>query len=325
MQFEVDVLLLVDHIAQVQAVEQALQQRGSSKPINVYIKIDSGYRRAGLTIDSPALPKLVNKIIGGDLVAIWGVYSHAGHAYGSSDVSQAEAFLSEEVKSVNEAAKIIRNLLSSSQKGERHRKKLMLSVGCTPTAHAAGKTSSNLARQLEGDLELHAGNYSFLDLQQVATGAIADSYNSALHRCALRVLATVISVYPGRGSDGKVKTETNESASEDDEALCNAGGIALSKDTGPLPGYGFVILPEQYQGWKIARVSQEHGIMTLEKKGPLQAQKGTKRVQIGDRIQIIPQHACMVAAAHPHYFIIDSSKKENIPTIQDIWIPWKGW
>lgn len=62
-----------------------------------------------------------------------------------------------------------------------------------------------------------------LDLQQLHTGLIDRS------RIAQRVLATVISYYPGRGEGGL------------DEALCDAGAIAMSKDTGPSGGFGDVI------------------------------------------------------------------------------------
>ena len=56
------------------------------------------------------------------------------------------------------------------------------------------------------------GNYPMLDLQQLHTSLISPS------DIAQRILATVVSYYPGRGENGQ------------DEALCDAGAIAMSKD-----------------------------------------------------------------------------------------------
>ena len=141
---------------------------------------------------------------------------------------------------------------------------------------------------------LVAGNYPLLDLQQVSTG-MADQA-----RVAHRVLATVISYYPGRGPNGE------------NEAMCDAGAIAMSKDTGPSGGFGDVV----GRKWKLYKVSQEHGILRSVSEGdPL---------RVGEQIQIIGQHACLIAAAHPWYYITDSSSGLG-DTVVDVWVPWKGW
>jgi D-serine deaminase-like pyridoxal phosphate-dependent protein len=61
-----------------------------------------------------------------------------------------------------------------------------------------------------------------------------------------KVLATVISYFPGcgGGADGT------------DEALCDAGAIAMSKDRGLRASYGGVV----GKPWRFGRISQEHGI-----------------------------------------------------------------
>jgi len=136
-----------------------------------------------------------------------------------------------------------------------------------------------------------------LDLQQVHTGLVDSS------RIAQKVLATVISYYPGRGAGGT------------DEALCDAGGIAMSKDTGPIKGYG------QVNGgtWSLASVSQEHGTLTQGSGG------NSCTLKIGDKVEIVGQHACMIAAAHPWYYIVDSSVAGDADRVVDVWVPCKGW
>lgn len=136
-----------------------------------------------------------------------------------------------------------------------------------------------------------------LDLQQIHTNLIDSSC------IAQKVLATVISYYPRRGAGGV------------DEALCDAGGIAMSKDTGPIKGYGRV----NGGTWSLESVSQEHGILAQMSGGD------SGSIQIGDKVEIIGQHACMIAAAHPWYYIIDSSTAEGAGRVVDVWVPCKGW
>lgn len=115
--------------------------------------------------------------------------------------------------------------------------------------------------------------------------------------------ATVISYYPGRGQDGA------------DEALCDAGAIAMSKDTGPSGSFGEVVGSE----WKLGRVSQEHGILVCN------APAAADTLKLGDIVHIVGQHACLILAAYPWYYIVDSDAEDGGKLVQDIWVPWKGW
>jgi len=136
-----------------------------------------------------------------------------------------------------------------------------------------------------------------LDLQQIHTSLVDSS------RVAQKVLATVISYYPGRGADGT------------DEALCDAGGIAMSKDTGPIKGYGWV----NGGSWFLKNISQEHGILAQG------SGSNSGSIKIGDKVEILGQHACMIAAAHPWYYIVDSSAVDDADRVVDVWVPSKGW
>ncbi|KAK0465059.1 putative serine dehydratase domain-containing protein [Desarmillaria tabescens] len=198
-----------------------------------------------------------------------GFYGHAGNSYASTSLSEASSFLSGEVQA-----------------------KLGLEAPKTP--FVLSETRATLATLLHGTLELHAGNYPMLDLQQQHTTLIDKS------RIAQRVRATVVSYYPGRGKDGT------------DEALIDAGAIAFSKDTGPSGGYGDVL----GKAWRVGRISQEHGILTRTDNGP--------KLQLGEVVDIVGQHACLIAAAYPWYYIVDSDI-ENGEKIVDVWVPWKGW
>jgi D-serine deaminase-like pyridoxal phosphate-dependent protein len=131
-----------------------------------------------------------------------------------------------------------------------------------------------------------------LDLQQKHTSLVSSE------RIAQRVIATVISTYPGRGAGGG------------DEAMCDAGCIAMSKDTGPSGGYGDII----GKPWQLTRMSQEHGILT-----PIEP--GATKLKCGEMVEIVGQHACLIAAAYPWYYVIEDGGR----TVVDVWVPWKGW
>lgn len=63
--------------------------------------------------------------------------------------------------------------------------------------------------------------------------------------------------------------------------MCDAGAIAMSKDSGPISGYGEVI----GKPWKLGRISQEHGTLTRETSGEKAALKD-EGLEIGSTVQV---------------------------------------
>jgi len=142
-----------------------------------------------------------------------------------------------------------------------------------------------------------------LDVQQLATSLISHS------DLAISILSRVVSKYELR-----------------DEAMCDAGALAVSKDTGPLAGYGHVVWPERLQGWDLGRISQEHG--TLVRRAGAEGSNGSgngkvekEEVEIGDLIRIVPQHACLACASYPWFYVVEDGGEEVV----DVWVPCKGW
>ncbi|KAG6868602.1 hypothetical protein C0993_000628 [Termitomyces sp. T159_Od127] len=282
--------ILVDHPDQVRFIEKFECARCSPKRWSTFVKIDGGqrYQRAGVVTGTPQFEELLSLLFLSPAISVYGFYSHAGDSYASTSFSEASTFLSAEMEAVNTAAKAALVALAESSDRTVHQQPFVLSVGSTPTAHAASSETSNmLSATLSGVLELHAGphvqtnsvyisnilcylgNYPMLDLQQQHTRLVDEENISQ------RVRATVISYYPGRGKGGE------------DEALIDAGAIAFSKDTGPSGGYGNVI----GKSWRVGRISQEHGILTRIPGSPVE-----ERLEIGSQVEVIGQHACLVAA-----------------------------
>jgi D-serine ammonia-lyase len=52
---------------------------------------------------------------------------------------------------------------------------------------------------------------------------------------------------------------------------------------------------------------------------------GGERLKLGTIVHLVAQHACLTAANHPWYYIIDSDIEGGDEKVVDIWIPWKGW
>ena len=119
------------------------------------------------------------------------------------------------------------------------------------------------AMRVAGVTECRPGNYVFHDASQVALGTCA------VEDCALTVLATVVSApAPGR-------------------AVVDAGSKTLSSDPlRPRPGGYGQILGQQS---RIEKLSEEHGVVAV-------AEGETFRV--GERVRILPNHACVVANLH---------------------------
>jgi D-serine deaminase-like pyridoxal phosphate-dependent protein len=270
-----DILLLVDNEKQITFLEEAQ----SEKPWNIFIKLDVGARRAGVDPGSPALRSLVSRAEASSAVNVYGFYCHANHSYGGKTRAEAESMLNHEVESLVGAAQLV-----------PHRK-LVLSLGATPTAHVVKSLQAKIPDNAV--LELHAGNYPCNDLQQVSTGVVDEADQAG------RVIADVCSVYPERN-----------------EALVNAGVTALSRETSPAyPGFGRVI---GNPGWGVVRMSQEHGIIGQVVEGGKEGAE--KTFEFGQRLHLYCNHICITAAAFHVYFMVD---EDDI--VRETWVPWKGW
>lgn len=72
------------------------------------------------------------------------------------EFEQAAGFLSSEVEAVNKAAGLALSIVGGTPE-------FVLSVGSTPTAHAAtAETRARLEAELHGKLELHAGEFGLV-------------------------------------------------------------------------------------------------------------------------------------------------------------------
>ena len=151
-----------------------------------------------------------------------------------------------------------------------------------------------MAERLDGVTELRTGVNMFGDLFQAAIGTHGPD------DIALTVLASVIGRRPSANM-----------------LLVDAGGLALSKDrstaaTDADAGYGQVRdLDGRPIGATVATVYQEHGVVVGE--APIDR-------PVGSRLRIAPNHACMTAAAHDRYYVVEGGD-----AVEAIWTRVNGW
>ncbi|VVT49350.1 uncharacterized protein SAPINGB_P002227 [Magnusiomyces paraingens] len=301
--------LFVDDVGQLELIDTAAIPDDS--PWQVVVKIDADEHRAGARVGTPEFEALIKEIESSPLATLRGFYAHAGMSYDAWDLAAVQQHLARELGAVTGAATSARTILKS----ESH--SFLLSIGATPTAHALSHPDVQALAQtgLHADdtLELHAGNFVALDLQQVSTSL------AALDDVACWLQAETVGYYPTRGVSGGP------------EYLLNAGVLALTRE----PGHGDPSKVEMARGlararvpweasttgWVISRVSQEHGI--LERVGPVtgsESEAELKPWKLGDKVALYPQHACIIAAMHKFYFVVDGGD-----TVVDVWEPWKFW
>ena len=314
------VTVMIDHVDQLPALKHFKALAGF--PARVFVKIDAGTHRAGVVPSSKQMASLLHSIVSmedaGDL-AFTGYYTHAGHSYGGSSPDDAMSMLKAEIDVCKAAAS---HAPVQSFRGKR----VVLSVGASPTALSiqnlqSGKVSSNAATSLQEamdldqasfELELHAGVYPLLDMQQIATRA-RHFDGDPCDAIALTILAEVCSLYPERDWP---------------EALIAAGTVALGREPcKDYDGWG-VVTPgsiEDGAGFGgsrliVSRLSQEHGILAFENN----SQHRNIPVKVGQKIRIWPNHACIASSGYSRYLIVDS-KSENPDEIKDVWPRWRGW
>lgn len=237
-------------------------------PFQVMIEIDTGDARGGVAPSSPALIDIARAISSGGRARVAGVFTHAGQSYDRRDPSAIAAIAEEERAGLVAAAARLRDAGFECE---------TISVGSSPTAVHA--------RHLTGVTEMRPGVYMLGDLYQAGIGTCR------VEDIALSVLASVISHRPA-----------------DNVLLIDAGALALSKDrsTEKLDegdcGFGLVCdaaTGAPIAGLRVAAVSQEHGKVTAPTPLPFE------RLSIGSRVRVLPNHACITAAGHDGYWVLD--------------------
>jgi D-serine deaminase-like pyridoxal phosphate-dependent protein len=144
-----------------------------------------------------------------------------------------------------------------------------VSLGSTPTVEYVA--------QVERVTEIRPGTYVFYDRMQAHLGACS------LDDCAATVVCTVVS----RPSE--------------DLAVIDGGSKTFATDVPPgaeplnLKGFGHVV---GYPGVVLERLTEEHGMLALD---------GKCELEVGDTLQVIPNHICSTVNLHDEVYLVDAT------------------
>jgi D-serine deaminase-like pyridoxal phosphate-dependent protein len=215
-----DLRLVVESTAGIEALTRAATNQ--QRKISVFIEIDVGLHRCGVTADNPHLLELARRISDSPALHFIGLLSHAGHAYAAAD------------------ADAVRQIAADEQQQLTRAKEQLLSCGTPVPEISVGSTPTVLASDTyDGITEIRPGNYVFLDRTPLRLGL------ATIKQVALTVLATVVS----RNDQFLIIDAGSKVLSSDRGAHGTAGS----------GGYGEAYFGDE--ALQVVRLSEEHGFI----------------------------------------------------------------
>lgn len=237
--------------------------------LNVFVKIDTGYNRSGISFtDTKTIDNVIKKINQSPKLNLCGLFTHAGHTY--------KAKSGEELSNIHRNS--INHLVSLKKRFQDVSDKIIISMGDTP--------GCTMEDYFEGVDEIRPGNFTFYDVMQYEHGICGAD------KIAVCLACPVVSVHRGRK-----------------EAVVYGGGIHLSKDRllnkSGQPYFGLVVQffdkrwGQPLKDCYVKSLSQEHGIIRL-------SEQVLKDIKLGDLLGLLPVHSCLTANLMKEYLTLDS-------------------
>lgn len=219
----VDLVVLLDNVAQARAVAEASVTSGVVIP--ALLEVDCDGHRGGVLPGSPDVTAIAAALDGAELR---GVLAHAGESYScytrdalveAAEAERAAAVqVAEDLRAAGHACPVV-------------------SIGSTPTAHAVA--------DLTGVTEVRAGNFVFFDLVMAGIGVCS------VDDLALSVVVTVIGHRPGRIMTDGGWMATSRDRGTARQPVDQGYGLVAPLDGPPFPDL------------LMTDASQEHGTLSL--------------------------------------------------------------
>ncbi len=229
--------------------------------VGVWIKIDTGYHRTGLSSDDKQIEALIQQIRSSNHLIFKGFLTHAGHTYYAKGQS--------EILNIMVSAR--KQMTALKDQYQDSGSPVLLSYGDTP--------SCSLATDFSGFDEIRPGNFVYYDVMQYHLGSCA------LDDIAVAIACPVVAKHKQRNEiviyGGGVHLSK--------EFIAGDNGFKL---------YGYVVeikdksWGEPIAGAYVSSLSQEHGIVYLPA-------SDFHRFKEGDLLGVLPIHSCMPANLLP--------------------------
>lgn len=263
---KINLSILVDHPDTITLLKSQLHTQ-----VKVFIKIDTGYGRAGVPVSSfETIEKMVRDISNSEYLFFQGLLTHAGNTYTTGTHSEIREIFQNSIIDLNQ----IKQRLKTNGFDN-----CLLSVGDTPAC--------SIMDEFNAVDEVRPGNFSFYDLVQENLGVCSPD------DIAVTVACPVIGKY-----------------SERKEIVIYGGAIHFSKDVLRVNDktiFGY-LAPWKNNKWQgidkdtyIYSLSQEHGKIKLP-------EHLFQEIQIGDILTFYPVHSCLTAHAHRYYLSLSGKK-----------------
>ncbi len=262
--------LLVESAYSVQFLDTNLKSS-----VDIWIKIDSGARRTGITVTNASLVADICQIIQrSSFMHLRGILTHAGQTYHSASPSHV-------VTSYQASVDLMTQLRDKLEMQGIHN--LEISVGDTP--------GCVLANDLGKVDEIRPGNFVFFDAMQAYIGSCtADDISVA-------VACPIVAIHP-----------------EFEKVIIYGGAIHLSSESfllGDQKVYGLPTLLTA-EGWSnpipggyVRSLSQEHGIVHVH-------YEACNSLNPGDLLGIIPVHSCITVSCLKKYLTLEGEILETM-------------
>ena len=216
--------LLVDNFSVLDYLDKNLLKR-----VNIYIKIDVGYKRAGIVYDKFSdIDDIINFCSKSKYLSFKGFVSHFGNTYNSNGKKQ---IITTYKKSI-EKLKVLNDIYPNYE----------ISIGDTPSSSLVDNFPEFIS-------ELRPGNFIFYDLFQYSIGSCN------INDIAVRMVCPIVSVYRERGEvliyGGSVHFSKDFIKNKKNKCF----------------GYAYIydhIWKEKKRVGYIKSLSQEHGIISVD-------------------------------------------------------------
>ena len=242
-------------------------------PINLYLKIDAGYHRTGISYDNyPLIDTILEKINQSKNLNFAGFLTHSGNTYGCLGI--------EEVNNIHLVNK--NRFIQLKKRYITEYPGLILTYGDTPSA--------SVADDFDGIDELRPGNFVCYDVMQVQIGSCH------FKQIAVVLACPVVAIHKERG-----------------ELIIYGGAIHLSRDAVKWEDKGIIygLIAEKLPlGWGepikdafVSSLSQEHGKIKMPKDELL-------KYRVGDIIYVYPVHSCLTISSMRSFMDLKGKKIE---------------
>lgn len=263
-------------------------------PVNVLIEVDVGHGRCGVhwtdELSAVGLADYIDDLPGLDLA---GILTHAGQAYsGPNDGETEKEALERAAAHERDRMLGVASALADAGIPGVSPATFDISIGSTPSM--AG--FENMERDGFRVTEIRPGNYVMHDAIQVALGS------ASLEDCALTVLTRVISTQEKPDGTSRVFVDAGKKVFTTDTGYGTDGlGVPLADAATMTP----------YPNVRVDHLSEEHGWMAID---------GDVDLDVGDRLRIVPNHACVTVANQDRLHLVDGD------SIVETWtVDARGW